>query len=75
MIVEAGREVNWMAPDDIPFQQSPAGFPGSNLGEPGNSSFQVVLCDGSTREFPKSIDPVTLQHLIMSNDGNVINLP
>jgi hypothetical protein len=75
LIAEAGREVNWMAPEDIPFQQSPGGFPGSNLGDPGNSSFQAVLCDGSTREFPKTINPITLQNLIMSNDGNLINFP
>lgn len=75
MIVEGGKEVNWMAPEDINFPPSPGGFPGSNLGHPDDPSFQAVFCDGSTRDIPKSIDPVTLKHLIMSNDGNIVNIP
>lgn len=75
MIAEASRPVNWMAPDDISFQQSPGGFQAFNLGSPGKSVFLVAMCDGSTRQIPKSIDPITLQSMITANQGETFNLP
>lgn len=75
MIVEASTPVNWMAPEDLPFQQSPNGYPPIKLGKPGEAFFLASTCDGAVHRIPKSIDPMNLQNLILINDGNVVEIP
>jgi hypothetical protein len=75
MIAESSRAVNWMAPDDIPFQNSPGGYQPFGLGAPGKSVFLVAMCDGSTRQVPRTVDPITLQGMITADGGEVVNIP
>ncbi|WP_278467346.1 M56 family metallopeptidase [Gimesia maris] len=70
-IVEARREIPWTKPEDIPFN-------GVKLPELGGfyaGGFNVALCDGSARFLPNQLDPKTLKHLFLINDGNLVEFP
>ena len=71
MVVEAAQPVDWMRPDDIPFQMGERDL----LKRVGNhwddDTFQVVLCDGVARSMRRTIPTLTLQAFITRNGGEV----
>ena len=76
-VVEAANPVNWMKPDDIPFEKSPTGVPLSVVGNHwGNDSFFAVMGDGRVRYFPRArTSPQNLQQFITRNGNEVVRLP
>lgn len=70
-IVEARREIPWTKPEDIPFDGTKIPVVGGFYA----GGFNVALCDGSARFLPDQIDPKTLRHLFLINDGNVVEFP
>ena len=76
-VVEAANPVNWMKPDDIPFEASPKGVPLSAVGNHwGDDSFFAVMGDGSVRRFPRATTtPQMLQSAITRAGGEIVALP
>jgi hypothetical protein len=74
MIVEAADAVNWMKPEDIPFQPGPQGMPLNRLGNHwGDDSFQMLLADGAVIRLRRTIPPAELQKLITRAGNEVVN--
>ncbi len=69
MIVEAGKDVPWSKPDDLPFA---ADKPLPKLGGvfPGQG-FNAAFCDGAVR-FKTGLKEATLKKYITRNGGEVI---
>jgi hypothetical protein len=73
-IVEAAQSVNWMAPDDIPFQMNQPKQMLDRIGNHwGDDTFVAALCDGIVRRLRRSMPPMTLQALITRSGGEVLN--
>jgi len=72
MVVDANAEaaVPWTKPDDlmVDFKQPLKGL----AGQGGERLFYALLCDGSVRAVPDSIDADTLRRLFQINDGEVV---
>jgi hypothetical protein len=70
MIVEAGKDVPWTKPEDLPFD---AGKPLPKLGGafPGQG-FTAAFCDGSVRFFSANAKEATLKKYITRNGGEAI---
>jgi hypothetical protein len=69
MAVEAAESVPWTKPEELPFD------PDRDVVRFGfrKDGFLALLCDGSVHFIRYKIKPETLKHLIMRNDGFVID--
>src|SRR5207249_2845857 len=75
MFVEAAAPVNWMQPDDIPFQMGDPTL-SSRVGNYwGNNTFIAAFADGTVRDLRRSMPAQTLQAFVTRNGGEVVNLP
>jgi hypothetical protein len=72
LVAEAAEPVVWTKPDELPFAP---GKPPKLGGGVFANGFCVVLCDGSPRFIPNSIDARTLGNAIQINDGNPVEFP
>jgi prepilin-type processing-associated H-X9-DG protein len=72
MIVEAGTEVPWTKPDDLPFDPK---APLPPLGGHFSGGFNVIFVDGSVRFIPARTPEATLKAMITRNGGEAISLP
>ncbi len=72
LAAEATEPVIWTKPDDLPFAP---GKPPKLGGGVYASGFHAVLCDGSVRFVPMSVDATTLSNMIQINDGQIVNFP
>jgi hypothetical protein len=70
LVVEAGAEVPWTKPEDLPFDPKK---PLPNLGGLFPEVFYAAFCDGSVRGLKKTMDEQTLRALITRNGGEVID--
>jgi hypothetical protein len=70
MFVEAGTDVPWTKPEDLPFDPAK---PLPKLGgvNPG-VGFNATICDGSVRFFSSKVKEATLKKWITRNGGEVI---
>ncbi len=71
MVVEAGKDVPWTKPEDLPFD------PAKKLPKLGGlysstPGFHAVMCDGSSRLFKATITETTLKGAITRNGGEVL---
>jgi hypothetical protein len=72
LVAEAAEPVIWTKPDDLPFTPGkPPKLGGGVFGD----GFNAVLCDGSPRFIPITVDPKTLSNMIQINDGQIVTLP
>jgi hypothetical protein len=71
LVFEANKSIEWTKPDDMPFDPK-VKWP--HLGHLKGDSFLITMADVSVRWLPRKLDKTTLEHLIMPNDGNVIDL-
>jgi len=70
MIVEAGQEVPWTKPEDLPFDPKAKQLP--QLGGTFEDGFAVVFGDGSVRFIKHTTKLETLKAYITRNGGEVI---
>jgi hypothetical protein len=70
MVVEAGKDVVWTKPDDVPFDADKK-LP--KLGAMFEAGFHALLADGSVRFIARSIEPKTLKALITRAGDEVIS--
>ncbi len=74
MVAEATEPVIWTKPDDLPFAAGVQRHP--KLGDGVyKGGFYALMCDGSTRWIPGTIDVTNLCNAIQTNDGNIVNFP
>jgi serine/threonine-protein kinase len=73
MVVEAddSKAVPWTKPDDLGYDEK---NPAAGLGGLYSGGFNAVLCDGSARFLPSSIDVQTLRRLFNIHDGELVDL-
>jgi hypothetical protein len=74
-VVEATKSVNWMEPTDLDFTLMTFRIndPGGNdIGSNAPGGANAMMGDGAVRFLSETLDPVTLQHLLEKNDGNVL---
>lgn len=72
LFVEAANSVNWMAPDDIPFNMGDAAI-GNRVGNYwGNNTFQAAFADGTVRPIQRTIPWLNLQGFVTRNGGEVV---
>ncbi len=71
LAVEAGPDTAeiWTKPEGLDFDPK---NPIKALGQLKEEIFRVVMCDGSARSIPKTINPDTLRKLIQSADGEPV---
>lgn len=72
LVAEATEPVIWTKPDELAFTP---GKPPKLGGGVFSNGFCALLCDGSTRFIPSSVDATTLCNAIQINDGNPVNFP
>jgi hypothetical protein len=72
LVVESKREVPWTKPEEIEFDSKK---PVPPLGDWHPGGFCLVMCDGSARFIPDSIDQQMLKYLIMNADGHPVEIP
>jgi hypothetical protein len=68
MVIEAGKDVVWTKPEDIPFD-------GKNLPKLGGmfeDGFNTLMCDGSVRFLSRKISETTLKAAITRADGDIL---
>ena len=59
----------------LPAQDAPGAGSNNQFGGPHPGGFQCVMCDGSVRMIPYTVDLVTFSRMGMRNDGLVYNNP
>lgn len=69
LVVEAGKDVVWTKPDDVPFD---AGKKLPKLGGMFDEGFHALFGDGSVRFLKKTITPATLRAIITRAGGEVV---
>ncbi|HUG19620.1 MAG TPA: DUF1559 domain-containing protein, partial [Planctomycetaceae bacterium] len=72
MAVETKKDIPWTKPDDLSFD------PDKDVEELGGfyeGGFIALICDGSVRFIPESLDEKILKLLIQRNDGQTIPNP
>ena len=75
-VVEAANGINWMKPEDIPFEVSPKGFSLASLGNHwGDNTFLAAMGDATVRRFPRTITPQQMQAFVTANGGEAVQLP
>lgn len=74
MLIDAAddRAVVWTRPEDLRFDPKKPhdGLIGHHFGALG-----TLFADGSVHFLPETLDPSTLQHLFIRNDGHVVAVP
>ncbi len=69
MIVEAGKDVPWTKPEDIPFDPAK---PLPKLGGLHKGGFYAALCDGSVRFISDKVSEKTLKAAVTRNGGEAM---
>ena len=71
LAVKAGDDTAeiWTKPGGLAFNAEDPHAALGNIGE----MFMALICDGSVRDVPKSIDKTNLSNLIQQNDGNPVD--
>ena len=71
--VEANLDlaVEWSKPTDIPFAPD---MPVTQVGKNGDSSFNVVFCDGSVMALPSDFDPEAFAIMVGRNDRKIVRI-
>ena len=72
-VVESGEKVTWTRFAEIKFDPANPPDP-ATMGRSGQTTFQALMSNGSTRTLRKSIDPRVFKALITPNGGEVVNL-
>ena len=67
-VAEAGDKVTWTRFNEIRFDENSPPMP-SDFGRPGQSTFQVLMFDGSVRSLRKSTNPQSFKYAVMHRDG------
>ncbi len=70
LAVEAGRDIPWTKPEDIPFDFK---APLPELGGFLENGFNALFADGSVRFLKTSIQPHVLKALITRDGGEVVS--
>ena len=73
-VAETGASVNWMQPDDIPFQMNDQGLMNRLGNHWGDNTFNAAMGDGTVRAFRRDMPALTLQALITRNGGEVVDV-
>jgi hypothetical protein len=72
-VVEAAASVNWMQPDDIPFQMGQPGLINRVGNHWGDNTFDALMGSGTVRRMRRDMTQQTLQALITRNGGEIVN--
>ena len=78
MVAEAAEPVEWTKPDELAFNDVPAGpaggqtFPVPKLGGLFDGGFHGLMCDGAVRFYSATLSEKKLRALITVNGGEVI---
>jgi hypothetical protein len=72
--LEAADPVNWMKPEDIPFQVKADGTPTKVLGNHwGDDTVNIAFFDAAVLRMRRAIPPVELQKMVGPDDGLAVN--
>jgi prepilin-type processing-associated H-X9-DG protein len=71
LAAEAYDPVIWTKPDELPL--APGKPP--KMGGVFAGGFNALFCDGAVRFLPINLPPKTLENVIQTNDGNIVDLP
>jgi len=72
LVVEAADPVIWTKPEELAYD---ADKPTPKVGGIFEAGFNGVMCDGSVRFLPKTIDDKLLRALITINGGEAVRIP
>jgi hypothetical protein len=72
-VVEAALPVNWMQPDDIPFQKGQPGLINRVGNHWADNTFDAVMGDGAIRRMRRDMTQQTLEALITRDGGEIVN--
>ena len=75
LVAEAANPVNWMKPEDIPFQMNQPGLMDRLGNHWSGDRFHVAFCDATVRFISRKIPPQTLQALITRAGGESMEFP
>jgi hypothetical protein len=72
-VVEAALPVNWMQPDDIPFQKGQPGLINRVGNHWADDTFDAVMGDGAIRRMRRDMTQQTLEALITRDGAEIVN--